>query len=179
MNRRRGRESGLAIPSILAAASVLVAVGLAAAASASRPTGTPGHEWQLVARAPNGDVLLRVPLPEDRFVLRYRNSVYGSLAEERFTIRADGRMALVELAADEAAVLDEYYVTADRPRPSDTGDTRRWEAEPAALLQLAELPIAATRHGERTLVVEGRAVALWQLAGAGGPTVILQAEDAR
>lgn len=179
MNRRRGSASGLVLPSLLAAASVLVAVGLAAFACASVPKATPAYDWQLVARAPNGDVLLRVPLPEDRFVLRYRNSVYGSLAEERFAIRPDGRMALVELAADEAAVLDEYYVIADRPRPSDTGDTLRWEAKPGALLQLAELPIAATRHGERTLVVEGRAVALWQLAGAGGPTVILQAEETR
>lgn len=179
MNGRRGRTSGLARPALFAAASGLVAVGLVAVASASAPTGTPAYDWQLVARATNGDVLMRVPLPESRFVLRYRNSVYGSVAEERFAIGPDGQMILVELAADEAAVLDEYYVTADRPRRTDPGDARLWKAAPASPLQLAELRVAATRHGERTLVVEGRAVALWQLPAVGGPTVILETERTR
>ena len=41
--------------------------------------------------------------------MSYRNSVYGTLAEERYRVAADGRFALVELAADQLAVLEEYY----------------------------------------------------------------------
>jgi hypothetical protein len=179
MSGWRGRTGGLARPSIVAAAYALVAVCLAAVVSASAPAGARAYGWQLVARGTDGQVLLRVALPGSRFVLRYRNSVYGSVAEERFAIGPDGRMVLIELAADEAAVLDEYYVPADRPRRTDPGDTRLWKATAREALQLAELHVAATRVGERTLVVEGRAMALWQLPAAGGPTVILATERTR
>lgn len=172
---RRGRTSGLAIPGLLAAAFGMVAVGLAAGGSTTAPTGQPGYDWQLVARATNGDVVMRVPLPESRFVLRYRNSVYGSVAEERFAIGPDGQMILVELAADEAAVLDEYYM-ADRPRPARAGDTRRWWAAPESPLAIEQLFVAATQHGQRSLVVENRTIPLWQVAAPGMPTLMLEVE---
>ena len=139
--------------------------------------GAPGADWQLAVRAANDEVLLRVPLPDGRFTLRYRNSLYGSLAEERFEIGPGGTIFLVELAADEAAVLDEYYTT-DRPNLADPGDTRRWRARPAAPVTLEELAVAASQHSRRTLVVEDRPFPLWQLAGA-APTVTLEAEQAR
>ena len=166
---------GLAIVALLAAASALAAVGFAAVRSGAPPIGAPQSTWQLVVRAANDEVLLREPLPQGRFTLRYRNSVYGSLAEERFAINADGRMVLVELAADEAAVLDEYY-DAHRPGPADSGDARPWRAAPRAPQELDQIPMAATEHGRRTLVVEGRTVPLWELVGAGPPTIILEVE---
>ena len=175
MDRWRGRIGGLAILALFAAASALTAVGLAAVRPESPPTVVPAADWQLVVRATNDEVLLRVPLPNSRFTLRYRNSIYGSLAEERFEISPNGRIALVELAADEAAVLDEYYTT-DRPRPADAGDTRRWRAAPVTPLTLEELVLAATQHGRRTLVVGDQLIPLWQLVAEGAPTVILEAE---
>ncbi|MDQ3937331.1 MAG: hypothetical protein M3253_01480 [Chloroflexota bacterium] len=178
MNRWRGRISGLAILALVAASFALGAVGLAVVGSGSPPAHAPEGDWQLVVRAANEDVLLRVPLPASRFSLRYRNSVYRSLAEERFSINPGGRMVLVELAADEAAVLAEYY-SAERPRPADPGDGRRWRARPSAGVTLDELSLVATEHGRRTLVIDGRAFPLWQLGGVGAPTVILAAEKSR
>lgn len=160
---------------LFAATSAMAAVGFAAMLSGSPPIGAPQSSWQLVVRAANDEVLLREPLPGGRFTLRYRNSVYGSLAEERFAIDAHGRMVLVELAADEAAVLDEYYI-AQRPTPADPGDARLWRAAPRAPQELDQIPMAATEHGGRTLVVEGRPLPLWQLVGDGPPTITLEVE---
>jgi len=181
MYRWRGRSGGLATMALITAASALVAaVALVGARPESGPASEPGTAWQLVARAENDTVLLRVALPDGRFTLRYRNSVYGSLAEERFSIDADGRMVLVEVAADEAAVLDEYYA-ASRPLLTDEGDARRWRAAPESPLALEQLALAATQHGQRTLVVEGATIPLWQLAAnqAGTTALVLAAEQAR
>lgn len=114
-----------------------------------------------------------VPLPDGRFSLRYRHSVYGSLAEERFVVRADGQMQLVGLAADEAAVLDEYYTTTGA-RPSASDDGRRWQAEPATPLSLPRLTLAATEHGQRTLLVGDHEYPLWELSAPGTPTIVLE-----
>lgn len=175
MDRWRGRAGGLAILALLAAASALAAVGFAGVGPQSRPTGAQGAVWQLVVRGANDEELRRVALPDARFTLRYRNSIYGSLAEERFQITPDGRIALVELAADEAAVLDEYYET-DRPQPADAGDARRWRATPLSPLTLDELVVAASKHGRRTVVVGAAQIPLWQLAPDVAPTVTLEAE---
>ena len=179
MNGWRGRAGGLAVPILIAAASAAVAVAVATVASASAPTAAPAEQWQLAVRAVNGTVLLRVPLPEARFALRYRNSVYLSLAEERFVVGADGQISLIELAADEAAVLDEYYETGERPRRSSGDDARLWIAPPAAALEVLELQLAATRYGERTLLAAGREVVLSDLVGTAGPGVILEVERVR
>lgn len=173
MDRWRGRATGLAIVAFVAATSALAA-GLAAVSSGT-PPGAPGSAWQLAISATNDEVLLRVPLPDGRFSLRYVNSLYGSLAEERFEIGPGGRIVLVELAADEAAVLDEYYST-DRPRPASLADSRRWRALPATPLTLEELIVAASQHSRRTLIVSGRPIQLWQLARDRQQTVILRAE---
>lgn len=174
----RGRTAGLAIIALLVTGAALSAGWPPATPSGFQGPGPP-PAWRLVVRGATDEVMLSVPLPDGRFALRYRNSVYGSLAEERFVVTADGRMALVELAADEAAVLEEYYGTADGPRPAAANDPLRWRAQPATALTLEELPLAATRHGLRTLVVDGRRpVLLWQVAGDGGPTVVLGVEAA-
>ena len=177
--RWRGRTAGpaiVALAALVAGASALAACGAQRLASA--PIRTDVTEWQLVVRGSDGEVLLRVPLVDGRFTLRYRNSVYESLAEERFAITPGGQIALVDLAADEAAVLAEYY-TAEGVRSADPEDDRRWVAEPSASVELAELPLAATEYGQRTLLVEGsEPVRLWLLVEAGEPTMTLAAEAA-
>lgn len=168
MNRWRGRRPGLAI----------VLLGVMATAAAAIVLGGPATTWQLVVRGTHDRTLLSVPLPDARFSLRYRNSVYASLAEERFLVGSDGRMELVALAADEPAVLAEYYATAG-PRPAPAGDVLGWVAEPATPLRLDQLPLAATEHGRRTLIVADQQIPLWPLGATGGPTVILEVEQAR
>ena len=120
-------------------------------------------------------MLHEVALPASGFALRYRNSVYGSLAEERFEITAEGRIRLRGLAAEDPAVLDEYYVLAGPPRRSPDGDDALgWVGTPARPVEVEELPLAASERGERTLLVEGvRPIALWRLAARTGPTVVL------
>ena len=44
-----------------------------------------------------------------------RNSIYGTLAEERYRVHEDGRFELVEIAAEQLAVLEEYYAVPGRP----------------------------------------------------------------
>lgn len=133
--------------------------------------------WSLTVRDREGRVLHAVDLPEASFSLRYRNSVYGSVAEERFEVTDDGRIRLRQLAADDPAVLTEYYRLAGAPMRSETGDARAWVGTPELATVVDELSVAATELGERTLVVAGaEPLALWELVGGGSPAVILSAE---
>lgn len=163
----------VAVLAVAAAAIVLGRIGSPPAASDGSATA-----WQLVVRGADDRTLLSVPLPDARFSLRYRNSVYASMAEERFTVGSDGRMELVALAADEQAVLAEYYATAGLRRAAP-GDARRWVAEPDTALRLARLPLAATEHGRRTLLVGEQEIPLWPLTAGGTATVVLEVEPAR
>jgi hypothetical protein len=132
----------------------------------------PGHV--LTVRDEAGADLAQLALPADgAFTLRYRNSVYGSTAEERFV--ADGAaFRLVALAAREVAVLDEYYELAGGPR---RGGRLGWVGAPEQRVVLETLRVAATDLGRRTLVVEGSApLALWKLAADEAPTVVLTIE---
>ncbi|MDP8904744.1 MAG: hypothetical protein M3N29_05425 [Chloroflexota bacterium] len=178
----RGRASGLARPPILTGAILALSV-VSAAVLGVTFAGTPGRpagDWLLVGRSEAGEILLRVPLPDSSFALRYRNSVYDSLAEERFRVDATGRLVLAELASDEVALLGEYYDVARRPRRAPLSDARDWVAPPARHTALEELPLIASQHGERALLVEGRRpVPLWSLAGTETATITLAAEKDR
>lgn len=135
--------------------------------------------WWLVVSDAGGAILAKSELADGRFALHYRNSVYGSLAEERFAVAGDGRIFLAGLAAEELAVLGEYY-TARKPRLADDGDALRWEAAPQQTMALEELTVAATDLGERTLLVSGRPpIALWLLVGDSAPGLTLRAEPVR
>src|SRR5919106_1044322 len=116
---------------------------------------------------PDGTLLTAAPLPPDgSFALRYRNSIYGTLAEERFVVTDDGELRLVELAAEQLAVLEEYYAITvpARRSPGRMG----WTAPPAHVPVISELRIAATDHGQRTLLVAGAApLQLWRLVEDG------------
>ncbi|MGH2446523.1 MAG: hypothetical protein ACRDGD_10885 [Candidatus Limnocylindria bacterium] len=167
--RWRGRANGFAIALVAAA---LVAV----TASASATSIQPGPTLRVVDPT-DGSALVTVSLGPDRgFSLRYRNSLYGTLAEERFVITADGRLRLVSLAADQLAVLEEYYAIDEPAVRASPDDRRQWLGIPAVPTALAELAVAATDLGERTLIVEGRApIELWKLRRA-DPTVVIEAE---
>ena len=167
LDRWRGRRAGLAISAILSAI-------LAASFGASAIAGVTDTRPSIVVADGSGVVLARVSLPADgTFSLRYRNSLYGSLAEERFAVTADGRMQLTRLAADELAVLEEYYTVREAPVATGADDDRAWHAPSAREVSLEELTIAATELGERTLLVAGEApIELWRLVGD-DPFVVL------
>jgi hypothetical protein len=63
----------------------------------------------VTVRDGDGALLARVSLPAAEFAVSYRNSLYGTRAEERYRVVDGGRFGLVELAADQLAVLEEYY----------------------------------------------------------------------
>lgn len=133
----------------------------------------------VTVRAPDGELLASVPLTTDRFAVGYRNSVYRSLAEARYVVRPDRRFEVVQLAADQVAVLEEYYAVVSRPLAAPDGDRRAYVAppDPARPPVFEFLNIAATDLGERTLYVPGEEpVALWRLVGD-DPTVVVQIEE--
>jgi hypothetical protein len=136
-------------------------------------------DWWLVVTDARGVTLASTELTDGRFALRYRNSVYRSPAEERFAVAGDGRIFLSGLAADDQAVLGEYYA-ARKPRLAGEGDALRWEATPQQAVALEQLTVAATDLGERTLLVDGRPpIALWLLVDDSAPGLTLRAERIR
>lgn len=131
------------------------------------------HDAVLVVRGPDGTLLASLPLADRGFTLRYRNSLYRSTAEEAYTVGSDGLIELRSLAADELAVLEEYYAIDDPARRSPTG-TRVWVAEPARPVVLDNLIVAATDLGRRTLLIDGQpALELWRLVRDESPSVRL------
>ncbi|SDX55900.1 hypothetical protein SAMN05660209_00696 [Geodermatophilus africanus] len=159
-----------------AAAAALVVAAVVTATTAAL-AGADGRA--VVVRTPDGEVLASVPLTGDRFAVGYRNSVYTTLAEERYRVLPDGRFELVELAADQVAVLEEYYAVPGAPRPAPSGDRRAHVAEPDPARRgvFDVLNIAATELGERTLYVPGAApVPIWRLVTGQDPTVLLEIE---
>lgn len=131
-------------------------------------------------RAPDGTVVAQVPLDGDTFAVGYRNSIYRTLAEERYLVYPDGRFELVELAAEQVAVLEEYYQVPGAPRHAPPGDRMNFvvEPDPARPAVFESLRIAADDLGERTLFVPGHApVPVWRRVVTPDPTVILTIEE--
>jgi len=168
MDRWRGRRvAGLALAALLATST-----GGATVAARDAPS------WIVVADGA-GVELARVALPNGgAFGMRYRNSVYGSSAEEWF--RTDGDALILErLAADELAVLEEYstaFGAVDAGRHAD----RRWVV--AVERPAIELPlrVRATVLGKRTLLVGDTELALWRLVATRDDTlVVLSVEGSR
>ena len=134
----------------------------------------------IVIRSQDGGVLASVPLHGQRFAVSYRNSIYGTLAEERYVVLPDGRYRLVEIAADQLAVLEEYYAVPGRPLRAPEGDRRKWVVppDPARPAVLEILSIAATDRGERTVHVSGQPpLELWRLVENEHPFVVLDIEE--
>ena len=147
---------------------------LIAAAVAATVAGA-GDRRSVVVTDPAGVVLARVPIAtEGGFELRYRNSLYSTLAAERFVVIDEGGFRLDSLAAEELAVLEEYYAVNAAPL---RGAEDWWTAPPAYKLELDDLRVAATDLGQRTLLVTGQPpVDLWRLVGDAQPTVIISIE---
>jgi hypothetical protein len=163
---------------VLAAAVAVALAGGTAAALAGRGEDGPA----VTVRAPDGHLIARVPLDGDTFAVSYRNSIYTTLAEERYRVNPDGRFELVEIAAEQLAVLEEYYAVPDPPRPAPPGDRLDYvvEPNPERPAVFDDLRIAATDLGERTLIVPGHApVAIWERVVSDDPTVILDIEENR
>jgi hypothetical protein len=134
----------------------------------------------IVIRGQDGGVLASVPLRGERFAVSYRNSIYGTVAEERYAVLTDGRYRLVEIAADQLAVLEEYYALPGAPRRASEPDRREWVVppDPGRPTVLGTLSVAATDLGERTLHVPGEPpLQLWRLVGDGDPFVVLDIEE--
>lgn len=169
MDRWRGRRrAGLAAAAVLG-----LALGMSGAVTAAG-----GGPW-VVVRDGAGTELARAPLPPTQsFALRYRNSLYHSAAEEHFAV-GDGGLRLVELRAEELAVLEEYYA-AFGAHPVSNASAMTWqvavERPPIGL----PLHVRATELGKRTLVAGDQVIALWQLvADRDESLVVLSVEDAR
>lgn len=163
MDRWRGRRlAGLAL-------ATLIAASLGGVGADARPHAGP---W-IVLRSRDGGELARTELPADgAFALRYRNSLYGSLAEERLRLSGDD-LILESIAADEVAVLEEYYGVTGAIGPAP--GPRRWSAAHRAPPIDLPLHIQATPLGERTLLAGSRELALWRLPGAGQGTLVILA----
>lgn len=164
MDRWRGRRlAGLAV--------VILLLGLTAAVAARDG----GERW-IVVRDATGGELARAMLPASgEMAMRYRNSVYESLAEEHFQVAGD-HLRLVELRAEELAVLEEYYTAVGASRSPPMGDWRIAVERPPIALPLR---VQATELGQRTLLTEAGEIELWRLvAGRDDTVVILSVEGA-
>jgi hypothetical protein len=134
----------------------------------------------VVIRGQDGEVLASLPLHGGHFAVSYRNSIYGTLAEERYAVLPDGRFRLAEIAADQLAVLEEYYAVPGAPRRAAPPDRRQWAVppDPERPTVLGTLSVAATDLGERTLHVPGEPpLELWRLVGDADPFVVLEIEE--
>jgi hypothetical protein len=160
------------------AAALVAELGVAGGVAAAGPAPMAGPVVSI--RDPAGALLAQVPLRGATFAVSYRNSLYGTLAEERYWVTDGGRFRLVELAADQLAVLEEYYAVPGPVQRAPESDRRDFVAGPARAAEFAALAVAATALGERTLHVPGQApVPLPPLAPAADPTVVLAVEEAR
>ncbi|NJC23611.1 hypothetical protein BJ994_002687 [Arthrobacter pigmenti] len=124
--------------------------------------------------------LARVPLTGDTFAVSYRNSIYETYAEERYEVQADGSYRLVEIAADQLAVLEEYYGVPGAPEAAVPDDRRNHVVppNPDRPVVFDTLSIAATDLGQRTLHVPGEPpLELWQLVGDRNPFVVLDIKE--
>lgn len=163
------------------AVTMVVAASMASSVAAVTGLAAIGDEAAriIVIRGHDGGVLASIPLHGERFAVSYRNSIYGTMAEERYEVLPDGRYRLVEIAADQLAVLEEYYAVPGAPRPAAEPDRREWVVPPdfERPTVLDALSIAATTLGERTVHVPGEPpLELWRLVEDEHPFVVLDIE---
>lgn len=164
---------------VIAAFGCLIAFGVVALEPATEQDGASTSQ-AVVIRGHTGDVLASLPLQGENFAVSYRNSIYGTLAEERYVLLPNGGYRLVQIAADQLAVLEEYYAVPGPPSHAEPADRRTWVVppDPAHPAVFEELSIAATDLGQRTLHVPGSPpLALWRLVEDNHPFVVLAIEE--
>lgn len=166
-----------AIAAVLVCFGTLGTVGVAAYTSDFRQSETGNRT--LVIRNGDGE-LTQIPLDANTFAISYRNSIYQTLAEERYEVQPDGTYRLVEIAADQLAVLEEYYGVPGAPTSADPTDRRNYVVppDPSRPAVFDTLSIAATDLGQRTLYIpEEPPLELWQLVGNDSPFVVLDIKE--
>lgn len=157
----------------LACLGVLGGAGYALTDSPTRP------EMSLHISNDEGE-LANMPLPGTNFSISYRNSLYGTLAEERYIVEPQGTFMLHQIAADQLAVLEEYYAVPGAPSAAGESDRREWvvEPDPEHPAAFTRLSLAATDLGQRTLHVPGAPpLELWNLVEDTNPFVELHLEE--
>jgi hypothetical protein len=165
-------------------AAVVLVLGLLGAGAAAGIAAAAGQqdrtaEWTLSISNDDGE-LAAVPVDGGSFALSYRNSIYGTVAEERYDIQPGGSYLLVQLAADQLAVLEEYYAVPGAPEPAQSGDRRSWVAapDPSHPAAFTRLSVAATDLGRRTVHADGAPpLELWTLVDDGDPFVTLELKE--
>lgn len=153
-------------------------LGMGGIAAADGPP-EPQHARAMVI-SNDGGVLASVPLAGDTFSVSYRNSIYGTLAEERYTVQHDGSYRLVQLAADQLAVLEEYYAVPGPPSAAADSDRRKWvtNPDPGHPAKFSRLSLAATDLGRRTVYIPGAPpLELWKLVEDSDPFVVLSIKE--
>lgn len=156
----------------------VLAGGAAGIAAAAGHSGSPAG-WTLSVSNDGGE-LAALPVDGGSFAVSYRNSIYGSVAEERYEVRPDGSYLLVQLAADQLAVLEEYYAVPGAPDPAEPADRRSWVAapDPSRPAAFTRLSVAATDLGRRTVHTDGAPpLELWTLVEDGDPFVTLELKE--
>lgn len=164
-----------AIAIVVVCCAALVGLGLTLT-SASGDT----HGRSIVVTDDDGDVLATVALEGDSFAVSYRNSIYQTKAEERYDVRPDGSFHLVQIAAEQLAVLEEYYAVPGAPHKAPAADRRQWvvDPDPAYPATFTSLSIAGTDLGERVLHVPGqKSVALWRLVPDSDPYLTIDIKE--
>lgn len=175
---RRGRPVLVFVACALTAVAVLTGAAVASDDGTTNGGSAGGATQVVTVRDAEGDVIASVPLPAEKFAMRYRNSLYGTLAEERYSVSSDGDFRVIQIAADQLAVLAEYYAIPGRAVRAPATDARTWVADPhPGRPSFTQLSIAASTLGERTLLVPGsRPVELWRLVGS-DPIVVMTIEE--
>ena len=166
-------------PAAVAAVLGLLGAGAAAGIAAAAGQQDRTAEWTLSISNDDGE-LAAVPVDGGSFAVSYRNSIYGTVAEERYEIQPGGSYRLVQLAADQLAVLEEYYAVPGAPEPAPSGDRRSWVAapDPSHPAAFTRLSVAATDLGRRTVHADGAPpLQLWTLVDDGDPFVTLELKE--
>lgn len=169
------------MPKPAAAVVVLVCLGILGAGGIAVAGGpVEPHRARAIVISKDGGVLASIPLAGDTFAVSYRNSLYGTAAEERYTVHDGGSYRLAQLAADQLAVLEEYYAVPGPPSAAGGGDRREWVADPdpAHPAEFSRLSLAATDLGHRTVYVPGAPpLELWKLVEDSDPFVVLSLKE--
>ena len=156
----------------------LAALGAGGIAVAGAPVES--HRPRALVISNDGGMLASIPLSGDTFAVSYRNSIYGTVAEERYTVRDDGTYRLDQLAADQLAVLEEYYAVPGPPSAAADTDRKEWVADPdpEQPAEFSRLSLAATDLGRRTVYIPGAPpLELWKLVEDSDPFVVLSLKE--
>jgi len=136
---------------ILAGAALLILAGTFATDRGS----------SVLAHDADGRTVARAALPDSgRFGIEYVHSYYEVPATEHFVAEEDRSFELVEISSPSEAVLDYYELEGQKEAGDDL-----FSLAPEEHQRFDELPLIGTEKGERTLVVSGERLPLYEEDG--------------